>query len=423
MRLTMKTRNELTDEVSKRYKKVRKLEKKIILDEYCQTTGYNRKYAGFLLRNCGKKIYLKNSSGKLIKVIGDNKVKKNRLSKKKIYDDKVLKYIILFWETLQYCCGKRLKSCLDILINKAKQFNEIYIPEDVESKLRKISAATIDRMLKDERKRYELKGRSRTKPGTLLKKQIPIRNGNEWDENKVGFVEIDLVSHDGGNVTGDFCYTLNIVDIKSGWTELVAVKNKAQIWVFDAIKNVQNRLPFILRGIDSDNGSEFINAHLYRYCVKNNIIFTRSRPYYKNDNCHVEQKNFTAVRNYAGYNRYDTDKELFILNELYFYLDRYLNFFQPQMKLIEKKRIGSKMVKKYDNPQTPYQRLLLCEEINDEKKKELKLIYEQLNPFEINRNIIKIQKKLYDTLTYKRKKSEKYDFIENEVKISQQSGL
>ena len=227
-----------------------------------------------------------------------------------------------------------LKEMLAIL----QRHKEIKVTREIKKKLLRISASTIDRILKPERKKYELKGRSLTKPGTLLKHQIPIRTFSEWDEQRPGFVEIDLVGHEGGNPRGDFIQTLNVTDVCTGWTEMQAVKNKAQIWVFEALKDIRGKLPFDLLGIDSDNGGEFINDHLVRFCHEERINFTRSRSYRKNDNCFIEQKNYTIVRRYVGYARYDTEIAQKLLNELYGYLRLYVNFFQPVMKLIQKTR-------------------------------------------------------------------------------------
>lgn len=214
-----------------------------------------------------------------------------------------------------------------------------------------ISAATIDRLLKPEKKKHQIKGRSHTKPGTLLKHQIPIRTFSEWNEQKPGFVEIDLVGHDGGNSSGEFAQTLTVTDVCTGWTDMQAVKNKAQCWVFEALKDIRDRLPFDLLGIDSDNGGEFINDQLYRYCIQEKITFTRARSYRKNDNCFVEQKNYSVIRRAVGYMRHDTPEELHLLNELYWHLRLYSNHFHPVMKLLEKTRVGSKVKKKYDKPQ------------------------------------------------------------------------
>lgn len=404
MGLTMATKKDLSKEVARRYQKARRREKKGILDEFCQVTGYNRHYAAFILRNWGRKVYWRSPTGeRTVIIVGERQVKKQRQQRPRIYDDAVRGYVVCFWEVMDFPCGKRLKRCLEPMVAKARQFKEMAIPRPIEAKLQRISPPTIDRMLRTERKKYALKCRSKTKPGTLLKKQIAIRSGVEWDEDAVGYEELDLVGHDGGNTGGDYCHTLSVTDIKSGWTELQAVRNKAQCWVFDALQDIRGRLPFDLKGIDSDNGSEFINAHLLSYCQEEALVFTRSRSYQKNDNCHVEQKNFTAVRNFVGYSRYEGEEELALLNELYSHLRLYLNFFHPQMKLVSKERIGSKVKKQYDVPQTPYQRLLDLEEINAEKKAKLQTTYDQLNPFALKRMIDKLQERLHKMI-YKKNK-------------------
>ena len=256
----------------------------------------------------------------------------------------------------------------------------------------------------------------RTKPGTLLRHQIPIRTFADWDEKKPGFVEVDLVGHDGGILKGDFLYTLDVTDINTGWTETRAVKNKAQIWVFGAMKYIRGRLPFELLGIDSDNGSEFINAELMRYCEEEGITFTRSRPYKKNDNCFVEQKNYSVVRRAVGYLRYDTEEELKIMNRLYEVLRLYTNFFQPSMKLLEKTRTGSKVTKRYDKPRTPYGRMKDSDAISEDVKERLEMEYERLNPAELKRRIDELQRKLWNQYNKKKRKHpvlNSKDFIYN----------
>jgi hypothetical protein len=235
----------------------------------------------------------------------------------------------------------------------------------------------------------------------MLKSQIPIRTFSEWDDNKPGFLEIDLVGHEGGDPRGEFIQSLNAVDISTGWTEMDAVKNKAEKWVFEAIEALKEILPLDLLGIDSDNGGEFINNHLYKYSIENKITFTRARKYRKNDNCYVEQKNYSVVRKYAGYYRYDTEEELKILKELYKHLRLYINFFQPVMKLKEKVRIGSKVIKRYDKPKTPYQRVLESGHVSKDKKEALKEQYRKLNPAELQRRIIRLQEKLQELVLLK----------------------
>ena len=219
----------------------------------------------------------------------------------------------------------------------------------------------------------------------------------EWDEQQPGFVEVDLVGHDGGVAAGDYCQTLDLTDVATTWTETMAVRNKAQAWVFEALKTLRKNLPFPLRGLDSDNGSEFINDYLLAYCRGEKLTFTRSRPYRKNDNCFVEQKNYSIVRRAVGYQRYDTEAQLHLLNELYATLRLYSNFFQPTMKLKSKVRVGSRVTKRYDHAQTPYQRVLASPQVTKSKKELLRAKYETLNPAALKRKITGLQERLLKT--------------------------
>jgi hypothetical protein len=271
---------------------------------------------------------------------------------------------------------------------------EISYSDDVISKLRKISPATIDRILKPERDKMTLKGRSTTKPGTLLKNNIPLRLGTEWDDAVPGFVEIDLVAHCGDTTAGEYVNSLDVTDICTGWTETEAVINKAQKHVFGGLLNVRCRQPFPFKGIDSDNGAEFINAELYRFCKENGICFTRSRPYTKNDNCHVEQKNWHIIRRHIGYDRYEGSEAVKLLNEYYSILRLYSNFFSPQTKLISRARDGSRVVKRYEKPETPYRRVLRSEYVTDEEKARLTELFMTLNPAELQRKMVRINAQL-----------------------------
>ncbi len=275
-----------------------------------------------------------------------------------------------------------------------KIHGRLRLNKDVEQKLKEISASSIDRLLKPERKRIELKGRSGTKPGTLLKNQIAVRTWADWDENCPGYFEIDLVGHDGGNNSGDFAQTLDMTDVCTGWTETAAIKNKAAVWVNKAIDKVKQQLPFPLLGLDSDTGAEFINHIMKRYCDENGIKFTRGRSTRSNDNCYVEQKNYSIVRKTVGYKRYDTDEEVSVLNELYGYLRLYTNHFQPVMKLEKKERIGSKVKKQYGLPITPFDRILGSKEIELDKKLALMDIHENLDLYDLKRKITNCQRQL-----------------------------
>jgi len=396
----MRQKKAITKELRDRYQRASKKEKTMMLNEFIRLTGYNRCYACQILKKKERVLGYLNIAGKRIKYITDRKAKRE---KKRFYDKEIFTVLKKIWIICDYICSKRLAPFLSEVIPVLEKHREINLTTRVREKLFKISAATIDRMLAETRKRYRIKGRSTTRPGSLLKKSIPIRTFADWDEKVPGFFEVDLVSHDGGAVRGDFLQSLNFTDIATGWVEMIAVKNKAQVWVFAGIKSIKERLPFSILGIDSDNGAEFINAHLLRYCKEEHITFTRSRPYRKNDSCFVEQKNYSVIRRTVGYSRYDTDKELNILNELYSYLRLYTNFFQPVRKLIKKERIGSKVIKRYDEAKTPYRRVLASPGIEDGIKVKLKNQYAMLNPAELKRKITKLQNKLLKLNALKQK--------------------
>ncbi|GFP23098.1 hypothetical protein HKBW3S44_01566 [Candidatus Hakubella thermalkaliphila] len=379
MSLTMKEKKALTRETRDRYRKASKKQRGEILERFTWLTKYNRSYAARILRQK--------------RVLGEEKKKVKRKRKKK-YGEEVLLPLRKIWAICDGICGKRLAPFLPEIIPILESFGELKITEEVREKLLSLSAATIDRLLAPLRKQYQLKGRCTTKPGSLLKNQIPIRTFADWEERRPGFVEADLVSHDGGEPRGDFIQSLDVVDVCSSWTETRAVKNKARKWVLEALKDIKAKLPFKLLGLNCDNGGEFINAHLLAFCEENQITFTRSRPYRKNDSCFVEQKNYSVVRRAVGYQRYDTEEELETLNELYRILRLYTNFFQPVRKLKEKIRIGSKVKKSYDQAQTPYQRVLASPFVSSPAKEKLKEEYAKLNPAELKREITRLQDKL-----------------------------
>ena len=402
MGLDLKTRVKITKEVSRRYARASKKEKGRMLDEFCSLTGYNRKYAGRVLS--------KVASARRKPPPGRAKPYRGQ-GRKPIYTNDVRKPLVKVWAILDCPCGKRLTAALPDTVKALEKHGEIDIDDPVRSRLLSMSASTADRLLAGERKKLELKGRSGTKPGSLLKHQIPIRTFADWDDARVGFMEIDLVGHDGGSTAGDYCQSLDATDVASGWNEQRAIKNKARKWTFEALEEIRKRLPFPLLGIDSDNGSEFINFHLVEYCSREKITFTRGRPWRKNDGCYVEQKNYTSVRRNVGYMRYDTDEELAILNELYDVLRLYTNFFLPQAKLIEKVRVGSKVTKRYDEPKTPYRRLLESHDVDEATKRKLKRHYARLNPAELKRRILDLQDRLYKTAVFKGGRKEHDDIL------------
>ena len=411
--LTMRQKKAVTKELRDRYQRASKKEKTMMLNEFIRLTGYNRCYACQILKKKERLLGYLNIAGKRIKYVADRKTKRK---KKRFYDQEIFMVLKKIWIICDYICSKRLAPFLSEIIPVLEKHGEINLTTKVREKLFKISAATIDRMLAETRKRYRIKGRSTTRPGSLLKKSIPIRTFADWDEKVPGFFEVDLVSHDGSAVRGDFLQSLNFTDVATGWVEMIAVKNKAQVWVFAGIKSIKERLPFSILGIDSDNGAEFINAHLLRYCREGHITFTRSRPYRKNDSCFVEQKNYSVIRRTVGYSRYDTDKELNTLNELYSYLRLCVNFFQPVRKLIKKERIGSKIIKRYDEAKTPYRRVLASPDILDEIKVKLKNQYAMLNPAELKRKITKLQNRLLKLNALKQKVRE--DLLEKSLESS-----
>jgi len=375
--LSMAERKAVTKQMAKRYAKVSKKDKGAMLDELCELTGWTRRHAI-----------------RALAATATGTVERARAPRPRIYGQEVLQPLRLVWATLNGPAGKRLAPFMAEIVEALERCGELEVSPQVRAKLCQISAATIDRALATERARLRVRGRSGTKPGSLLRRQIPIRTFAEWDDAAPGFCEVDLVAHDGGDPQGEFCQTLDLTCVATGWTEMRAVRNKAQRWCFEALQQIESELPFPLRGLDSDNGSEFINHQLLRWCEAEQITFTRSRPYRKNDNCFVEQKNWPVVRQMVGYGRYDTPAELEVLGELYGYLRLWVNFFQPQMRLVSKTRSGAKVTKRYDRARTPYRRIVERADLSDSTKQALTQTYLALNPAELKRQIARCQDRL-----------------------------
>lgn len=398
MGLSMSERKAVTNELAKRYQRATKGERGLLLAEFIKLTGYSRCYASHVLHNWGTRQVRIVDGERVEIIIGEAPDETRRRRKPRRYDDAVVAILEKLWAIGDGICGKRLRVFIDIALWMLERSGEIVLRDEaVRSKLLSISPATIDRLLAPTRTRAWDKGRSSTKPGTLLKHQIMIRTFADWNENIPGFLEIDLVAHDGGSGYGEFLQSLDATDIATGWTETGAVKNKAQKYVFARLKRLRVQFPFAILGIDSDNGGEFINNELLRYCLAEKITFTRSRPYRKNDNCFIEQKNYSIVRKTAAYYRYEDDRQLAILEEIYRHLRFYTNFFLPVMKLVLKTRTGSKVQKRYDKPQTPLQRVLAHPEIPQRVKDELSAQFELLNPAELKRTIGKLQNELFES--------------------------
>ena len=369
--MSLKSKNELLEVVRPRYLKARKFEKQKILDEFTSATGYHRKHAIRVLKN---------------QVQVENRLKGKTKTYQRLYCGEVVQALEQVWEIYGHICSKRLQPFLPEAIRVLERCQEIKLSQDTKELLLKISSASIDRVLRPIRLQPR-HGLSATKPGSLLKNLIPVRTFTEWDEERPGFLEIDLVAHCGNTTAGQFLCTLTCTDLCTGWTEVTGLLHRSQEAVSQALYRVRQRLPFPLLGIDSDNGGEFINDLLYRYCLDEQITFTRSRPYKKNDQAHVEQKNWSVVRHTVGYDRWETEQELALLESIYDDLRLYINFFQPSFKLIAKERIGNKTIKRYDIAKTPYQRVLERQDISVDAKARLAHLYVQLNPAELRRRI------------------------------------
>ena len=377
MPLSFKQRQAVLKEYAERYRKARKGEKSALLDEAEEMLRLNRNYLARALRR-------KRQRAKPV-------VRVHTRGRPPKYGMPVRQALVRVWAIMGFAAGKRLAPFMEELVQALERHGEIDLPRDVRALLVTMSASTIDRLLAAERKRLEIKGRSGTRPGSLMKHGIPIRTFADWDEKRPGFLEIDLVAHDGGDPNGEFAQTLDMTDVETAWTETVAVRNKAQRWVFAALREKLSAFPFPVLGIDSDNGGEFINHQLFEYCQHHELTFTRSRPERKNDNCYVEQKNWHVVRRTVGYRRYDTPEQLSLLNELYRLLRLYTNFFQPNQKLQRKERHGSIVRRVYDAAKTPYQRVLASDDVPQEAKDQLTKRFLALNPAALQREINRLQ--------------------------------
>jgi hypothetical protein len=379
--MSLKARQELLGATTKRYQKASKSEKKIILDEFIAATGYHRKYA----------IYLLNHQ----RLEQETEKESSRKPRKRKYDEDVQTALICVWEAANRICSKRLVPFLPELVLVMERFGHLDLDEDVRGRLLSISPSTADRLLYKIRRGRKGTGIGTTKPGALIKSQVPIRTFTEWDDAQPGFVEADLVAHCGTFTSGKFIQTLVMTDIASGWTEFSALLFRSEETVLGAIRGVRAQLPFDLLGLDTDNGTEFINYSLLNYCLDEEITFTRARPYKKNDQCFVEEKNGSIVRKFIGYDRFEGLEPYQILTALYSQLRLYVNFFQPSLKLIEKTRDGSKVFKKYDSAQTPHQRLKVTEHISNSAKQKLEEQYEALDPIKLLTNIQDLQNLLW----------------------------
>ncbi len=366
----MGERRAVTTKMAASYRRGTRGQKSAILDQLVELTGWHRDHARARLRAAGQ-----------IRVV------QARAPRAPTYGPEVLSALERCWLVARQPAGKRLAPMLSVLVPLLVAEGELELSEPEVTLLCQMSPATIDRRLRGARVLAELRGVSHTKPGSLLKTQISIRTWSEWDGAVPGFCEIDLVGHEGGTPKGEFCCTLTVTDVATGWTVNRAVKNKAAVWVKDAIDHVRRVLPFPLLGIDSDNGSEFISHHLLAYCEQHKITFTRGREGNKNDGCHVEQKNWTHVRELVGYLRYDTGAELSLLNRIYEVDRTYTNLVLTQQKLVFKERVGAKVTLRHDAAQSPYERLVAADVLSSARRAALTRQRNSLKPAALQRQI------------------------------------
>lgn len=368
MGLDMKTKRKLTEETAKRYCFAEKKQKSKIIDEFIANTGYNRKYAIHILKNTAviKVSNFNNVEKKFVQIVHKTRKKRHY---QKYYGDDVKAEVIHIWVFSMFLCAKRLVTFIkDNLDYLSVKFN---YDEKLKYKLSKISSATIGRILKPEIPKYSLRGISTTKPAKNLNAFIPVRVYFDWDERQPGFFEVDTVANCGMSAQGQYISTLTLTDVYSGWTENRALLNKAQRWVKEAVDDVKKKIPFVMKGLDSDNGSELKNSQLLQWCYENQVEFTRSRPYKKNDNCFVEQKNDSVVRRLVGYQRFEGEETRLLMAELYETYNLLVNYFFPSMKIISKERLDARVTKKYDKAKTPYTRLMEHKDLADSVKTEL----------------------------------------------------
>ena len=371
-KISTSTRQELLVATGDRYRGATRNEKQRILDEFVALTGYHRKHALRLLNAVAQSM------------------KPRKTQRARIYDEAVGEALIMLWEASDRICGKRLKPLLPVLLPALERHGHLRLDEGVQARLLSVSAATIDRILSGPRAGASgRRRRNRAKPA--VRANVPVRTFADWNDPLPGFLEIDLVAHCGENAGGSYANTLVLTDIASGWIECIPLLVRESSLIADGLERLRSSMPFPLRGIDSDNGSEFINETVVAYCVKHRIEFTRARPHRKNDQAWVEQKNGSVVRRLVGYGRLEGVAAAEALSRLYGASRLFVNFFQPSFKLAEKKRVGSRVSKRYHPPETPCARLMASPAIEAAMKERLHAVLVTLDPLKLLDEIRTVQ--------------------------------
>jgi hypothetical protein len=330
----------------------------------------------------------------ILRLVVGRRNPRRAVKRPRLYDESVTRVLVYVWEAFDQMCGKRLAAILPSLLPTLARHRVLSRRDPAYQKLLHISAATIDRLLKQERASRRLKGISHTKPSTMLKNSIPVVLSSELHADEPGHFQIDLVGHDGGNPNGQFAYTLTAVDLYSGWVEVRPLRNKAHRWALEALQELNNECPVSLKSLHSDGDSAFINEPLQSWAAAQSIPYRRGRPYHSNDTCWVEQKNYAIVRSSVGYARYETEEELAVLAALYEKLRLLVNFFYPSVKLLDKRRVEGRIRKRYDQPKTPASRLLECSALPAASASLLRARLRSLDPILLSKQISRLQRQL-----------------------------
>lgn len=375
--MTRVTVHDYAADLRPRYRAASRKEKRGILNEFCQTTGLHRKAAIRLL-----------NQGPRPKAVHQGRPLK--------YGPAVWEPLHLVWEVGDRMCGKLLKAAMPDLLAALERHGELKLTDELRELLLGMSASTIDRLLKRRaRRQSDLLPKHKTPAAASLKNEVPLRTWSEWQGVKPGEIQADLVLHCGERTEGFYLSTLSTVDVASGWSERQAIWGHGKERVAGGMHYIQRRLPFTLRALHTDNGSEFINRGLIDWCKRHAVRFSRGRPYKKNDQAWVEQRNWQSVRRVIGYGRYNTEAAYKLLLELYPLLGLQMNFFRPLRKLVAKQRQGAKVSKCYDEPRTPYQRLVASAVLTASDQARIDQQLDALNPAELQRRIDHMLRKLW----------------------------